>query len=342
MEDDEVLNSLTSSKEVKLYYKGKLVLDSKLAKVLEEVERKGSLLAACKSQGLSYSGVWKRIDEVENLLGRKILIAQRGGTGGGWTALTDFGRKLLIRYYELAEEHVLRPGDVTIYSGYDPIFEDYVKKRSGVRAYWVGSLAGLSFMMMGQADIAGVSLYDPDTGRCTIPFLQRFWLEGEVIVIRGYQREVGFVYREGVKVNSMADVIEKGLRFVNRTRGSSTRLLVDRLIREAALEKGEECDTLHLKVKGYDQEVRTHIGVAKKISKGDADVGISLRYIAEIYRLNFTPISWEVYDFVVTRRSLRKPFIQSLMKFLSGEELSKMLEVPGYRRLKDTGKVIYP
>ncbi len=338
--EDDILESLTVSKEVKIYYKGKVVLDSKIAKVLEEVERKGSLLAACKSQGLSYSGVWKRISEIEDTLGRKILIAQRGGTGGGWTALTDFGRKLLIKYYELTEEHHHRAGDFLIYGGHDPLFEEHVKGKGGIKAYWVGSLGGLSYLMMGQADMAGVGLFDPSSGRCTLPFIERFWLSDDVVVVRGYQREVGFVYRKGAEVKSMAEVLEKGLRFVNRIRGSGTRLLVDRLLREATLLKGESCDAPWLKLKGYDQEVKTHIGVAKKVARGDADVGISLRYVAEAYGLGFTPITWEVFDFVIAKRSFRKPFVQKFIRFLS----DNLLESPklGYRRLKETGSIIYP
>jgi len=336
---DEILDSLTISKEIKVYYKGRVVLDSKIVKILEEVERKGSLLAACKSQGLSYSGVWKRINEIEEVLGQKILVTQRGGTGGGWASLTDFGKSLLIKYYELIEGHSLTTKDFLIYSGYDPLFESYIRGKGKVKANWVGSLGGLSFLMMGVADMAGVSLFDPDTGKFTVPFIERFYLSDKVVVIRGYQREVGFVYKKGIKVRSIRDIIDNNFKFINRIRGSGTRILIDRLIRESALAQGECCSP-YLKIRGYNQEVKTHVGVAKKIVKGDADVGISLRYIADLYGLEFTPITWEIFDFVVNKDSLRKPFVKKFINFLVNESLNKPKS--GYKRLKETGRIIYP
>ncbi len=66
-----ILDDLRVSKEATLLYKGHMVLDSKFARVLEEVERKGSLLAAARSQGVSYSWVWSRSIKLRNCSGRK-------------------------------------------------------------------------------------------------------------------------------------------------------------------------------------------------------------------------------------------------------------------------------
>ncbi|RLE51694.1 MAG: hypothetical protein DRJ26_05495, partial [Candidatus Methanomethylicota archaeon] len=90
--------------EVFLLYRGEIILDSKLAEVLKLVDKRGSLLTACRSLGLSYSRIWERISKIENLLGLKLIEARRGGRGGGGTILTNNAKKLLKMYSDAVEK----------------------------------------------------------------------------------------------------------------------------------------------------------------------------------------------------------------------------------------------
>ena len=67
--------------------------------LLEDVERLGSIRAACVEVGLSYRTCMKRLRRMETVLGGKVLETHRGGAaGGGAQARTPRARKLLRVY----------------------------------------------------------------------------------------------------------------------------------------------------------------------------------------------------------------------------------------------------
>jgi molybdate transport system regulatory protein len=68
------------------------------ARLLEQVDRSGSLKAAAEALGMSYRGLWGRLSEMERRLGMKLLVRKAGGAGGGGSRLTASARRLLERY----------------------------------------------------------------------------------------------------------------------------------------------------------------------------------------------------------------------------------------------------
>lgn len=77
---------------------GRPVFGDGKARLLEEVDRAGSLAAAAKALGMSYRGLWGRLRGMERRLGMKLLERQTGGRGGGGSRLTAEARDLLQRY----------------------------------------------------------------------------------------------------------------------------------------------------------------------------------------------------------------------------------------------------
>jgi putative molybdopterin biosynthesis protein len=71
--------------------------------------------------------------------------------------------------------------------------------------------------------------------------------------------------------------------------------------------------------------------VAAAVAQGRADVGVGVRYAAELYGLDFIPIGWEQYDLVV-----RKEVLDKALEI--AEEALRNLP-PGYRRYEWSGKV---
>jgi putative molybdopterin biosynthesis protein len=52
-------------------------------------------------------------------------------------------------------------------------------------------------------------------------------------------------------------------------------------------------------VAGYEEEVMTHLGVARAVAEGRANVGLGIRAAATAYGLDFIPLGRERYDLVV-------------------------------------------
>ncbi len=239
----------------------------------------------------------------------------------------------------------LRTYEANILGSHCPVLErlaSRLRAEHAVRVVYVGSMGGLQMLRLRLADVAGCHLYDAASGEYNRPFLVKLGIKG-VVLIRGYVREQGFVFRRGLDppVGSLRDVLERGLRFINRNQGSGTRFLVDRLVEEEASRLGVEPDEVKSRIRGYGFEARTHEAVAYAVASGIADVGVAIRYVAERYRLGFTKISDEIFDFAVRAESTRKPPVVKLVSMLQPEHLSGVINgLPGFSLHPDTGKNI--
>jgi len=76
-------------------------------RLLEELDRHGSIAGAAEAVGLSYKGAWEALNAVNNLLPLPVFAAQSGGRHGGGATLTEEGRAL-IRAFRLLEERLER------------------------------------------------------------------------------------------------------------------------------------------------------------------------------------------------------------------------------------------
>ena len=66
--------------------------------LLQKIEECGSLRAAAISLGISYSKAFKMIENLEDALGLRVLVRQRGGAGRIGVTLTPFGRQFMTLY----------------------------------------------------------------------------------------------------------------------------------------------------------------------------------------------------------------------------------------------------
>jgi len=70
-------------------------------KMLEAIERQGSIQAAAKELKMSYRALWGRITATENRMGRQLLTRNIGGASGGGSQLTSFAKILLENYRDI-------------------------------------------------------------------------------------------------------------------------------------------------------------------------------------------------------------------------------------------------
>ncbi|MBM5804686.1 MAG: LysR family transcriptional regulator [Candidatus Verstraetearchaeota archaeon] len=330
---------------------GRYILGEKEASILEGIKKFGSFMATAKSLGMTYAHVWIVVDELSKRVGEPVVRAQRGGETGGGAVLTDAGNRFLEEYKALEEKvsnflgskkefifiEFKRPDLAIIGSSCVgvKVLAEMVKGLS-TEVVEVGSSAGITAVMLGEADVAGIHLFDEESKTYNVPFVRRAWPSGMAVLIRGYTREQGLMMKRGnpKHIRSIEDLRHRGVRLINRNLGSGTRELLDRLLREHRIAPKD--------VKGYDFEVRTHEEVARAVEEGRADVGLGLRATASVLGLDFVKVCEESFDFVVERRRLGKSSVRAFIEALKSPRFGRELEgrAPGINTLPDTGKVL--
>lgn len=83
---------------------GEVIFGLGRLKILEAVQRNGSIHAAAKELKMSYRGVWARIKATEERLGRTLLITSIGGASGGGSKLTPFALELMDQFRKAQAE----------------------------------------------------------------------------------------------------------------------------------------------------------------------------------------------------------------------------------------------
>ena len=209
------------------------------------------------------------------------------------------------------------------------------------RVISVGSMGGWLALKRGDADIAGTHLLDETTLQYNVHVPRLLGLEDKVVIVRGYARRIGFLVRKGNPkgIKGFEDLLRDDVVMVNRNKGSGTRVLLDVRLRQ--LLGGRRPEEV---IKGYTYEVKTHTAVATAIVQGRADVGLSLEAVARMFDLDFIPVGEEIYDFAIRKENLEKEGVRKFVEALSSREFAELLpkELPGYRTLPDTGKIVYP
>lgn len=74
-------------------------------RLLEAIERHGSISQAAKAVPLSYKAAWDAVDAMNNLSDQPLVVRSTGGKHGGGTQLTDYGRKVIALYRALEAEY---------------------------------------------------------------------------------------------------------------------------------------------------------------------------------------------------------------------------------------------
>ena len=187
----------------------------------------------------------------------------------------------------------------------------------------------LRWLKEDKVHIAGSHLEDPKTAEFNLPFVHREFGAEEIGVITFAQWEEGLVVARGnpKQIRAVADLPRKNVSFMNRQAGSGSRMLLDRLLREAGISQR--------RVQGYGRVAAGHLAAAYAVVAGDADCCLATRSAARAFGLGFVPLHSERYDFVFRRSTLESPAVQTFMDVLQRASLRRKLEtLAGY----DTSK----
>jgi len=82
---------------------GRVIFGAGRVRILQAIERLGSMSKAAKELHMSYRALWGRIESTEERIGAKILIRKPGGGKESGSVLTSTGRNLLENYRLLSQ-----------------------------------------------------------------------------------------------------------------------------------------------------------------------------------------------------------------------------------------------
>lgn len=212
----------------------------------------------------------------------------------------------------------------------------HFRRRSGfdMTSAHTGSLAGLIALTQGGAHIAGCHLLDEESGEYNVPFVRRILTGMSVEVITLVGRSQGLLVPAGnpKRIQALKDLLRQDVTFINRQKGSGTRVLLDFLCRQADLSPDG--------IRGYDVEVDTHTSVAAAVASSQADAGLGILAAARAFELDFVPLRDERYDLVVPTVFRGLPQIAALFEALGSQEFKASVSEMGGYDISQTGQLI--
>lgn len=198
----------------------------------------------------------------------------------------------------------------------------------------VGSMGGIMAIRRGEAHAAGCHLLNTQDGSYNRSFMKKYFPRGDVKLVRCVGRQQGLMVARGnpLNIQKFSDIAAEGVRYVNRQKGSGTRILTDYLCKQ------ENLDTSA--IYGYDREELTHTSVAAQIVSGSADAGMGIYSAAKLYGLDFIPICIEEYDLIIPDHAWEAPMVRQLIATLKSDGFrDKILSLGGYT-VENPGEII--
>lgn len=198
-----------------------------------------------------------------------------------------------------------------------------------------GSTDGLKALNMGYTDIAWSHLLDPKSGEYNIPFLSTYLPNVKPVVVNLFLRDLGFVVapKNPLGIRGFEDLPRKEIRFINRQRGSGTRVLLDHHLKRLRISPS--------KIHGYEKEAYTHFEVGLSILSKEADVGIVTVAVSKLLGLPFIPITQERFDMLLDQSTFFEKGVQAFIEILSSKEFRERVGRLGSYDFKNSGKILY-
>ena len=198
----------------------------------------------------------------------------------------------------------------------------------------VGSLGGLQALGKSEAHIAGSHLLDEETGEYNIPYVNKLLSSRNVTIINLVHREQGMMVPKGnpKKILGLQDLTRDDISFVNRQRGSGTRMLLDFELKKANIKLED--------INGYSREEFTHTGVAASVASGISDVGLGILAAARALNLDFVPLLKERYDLIIPNEYYDSDLLTPLIDIIQDETFKEQIRLLGGYDTSQTGMII--
>jgi molybdate transport repressor ModE-like protein len=305
-------------------------LDARLLPLLQAIAASASLAAAVGDCRISYRAAWGLLREYQRKLGEPLVLLERGRgasltpsgerlIGAERTAMRRLAGVLPRLAVEISstpsKEEVAATQRLRVAASHDLVLATLANALPAgfglsLELSFMGSLHALKEFVEGRADVAGFHVPiagRPDWDRA--PMLRGLRARRDRL-IRFVDRDQGLILPRGnpMQIRSLRDIAGQRLRFINRQRGSGTRLLIDQVLARDKIAGSE--------IIGYGNEEFTHRAVAATVASGGADAGFGLWAAAAEHQLAFVPLMRERYFLAVRAKAVEEAAIARLIDAL--------------------------
>ncbi len=197
----------------------------------------------------------------------------------------------------------------------------------------VGSLGGLLALSRGEAHLAGCHLLDEETGEYNTPFVRRYLKGRPAVLVNLAHRMQGLIVKPGnpKSITTLADMVRDDVAFINRQRGSGTRILLDYLLKDKGIARSG--------IRGYEREEYTHLAVAANVAGGRADVGVGILSAARAMDMDFVELGTEQYDLVIPPEFYESDLLAPLLDLIRSSDFRRQMDALGGYDTSRTGEV---
>jgi putative molybdopterin biosynthesis protein len=317
-----------------------------LVDLLHAVQEEGSISSAARVLQLSYRHVWGELRRWESQLGHPLILWEKGQRA----RLAPFGQKLL--WAERQAQARLAPQIEALHADLErafavafddaaqvlTLFASHDDGLSLLRGFAVahgrlhldvrfcGSVDAIAALNAGRCTLAGFhASQQPGLGSETQRTYQPLLQTGRHKLIGFAERSQGLMVAPGnpLRLASLADVVRRCARYVNRPAGSGTRLLFEELLAREGLAPQQ--------LAGSGPDEPSHAAVAQAVASGSADAGLGIEAAARMRGLDFVPLLQERYYLVCLKDAVEEPPILALRTLLQGQDWQRELSLlPGY------------
>lgn len=283
--------------------------------------------------------------------GRLVATPLQRGAGVIMSLVRADGFALIPRFSEGIDEgaevevELLRPlkqieGTIVAIGSHDltlDLLADRLRRSypaSSLSSSNVGSLGGLMALRRGESHLAGSHLLDEESGEYNLAFVRRYLRGRDIVVVNLVGRVQGLIVAPGnpLSVTNLGDLRRPNVAFVNRQRGSGTRVLLDYRLAELEIDPSE--------IRGYDREEYTHLAVAASVAAGGADTGLGILSAARALDVDFVPLMSEQYDLVVPREFYDSDLLRPLFELIRSDAFRGAVDALGGYDTSSTGRVV--
>ena len=326
---------------------------SALLDLLSSIHETGSIAQAAQAVGLSYRYAWGLLREGEHVFNDALMLKTRGQG----TKLTPLAEKLIWAERRVAAR--LSPTLESLSSELETelntnlpeqvrairlhashgfavatLLNIFNKEQFQVETQYRNSTDAVAALSRKECDLAGfhVPLGEFEAA-ATRQYLH--WLNPKThclihLAIRNQGLFVASGNPKGVR--GMEDLTLNRIIFVNRQKGSGTRMLLELMLAKHQIAATD--------INGYETTELTHSAVAAFIASGMAEVGFGVQTAAQRFGLDFIPLVRERYFFALPLTALNDPMMQHVITVLqSSDYREEVNKLAGYDAT-DTGKIL--
>ncbi len=332
-------------------------VDPRLFDLLRGINDAGKLTVAARQTGISYRRAWDLLTEWSKFFGSPLVNMQRG-KGAQLSAL---GGKLLWaeqrteaslfpQLENIASElnleigrasSQIQPAVIRIHASHGYAVEKLptLMRDHGdaeIDLQYMGSVAALKSLAEQHCDMAGFHVPLGELGPVLWSQYAPWFKARKLSIIRLVTRTQGLIVAKGNPLNlkGLGDLTRPEIRFVNRQRGSGTRILFDGLLAKKHISGA--------RIRGYESGEFTHAAVAAFVASGMADVGMAIEPAARQFKLDFVPLVQERYMLCCPPAVLKRAPVQRLIELVKGPHFQTLVAPEAGYALDEPGTVVQP